>query len=322
MGGKLGFIAASFIVAAFWLLMLAPVCAAQSEEPIGSEWVYSISGESPIYLTYSLMGTWTFSCERIVDSPIGDAQEESVEYHSIMDVEESGSFSVGYSFNRTMIASEYLYYDLNTSELIGYASNTHIDYRYINDNNITEDSYDELERTVYTPPGGYGTEPASFNVGVSWTKNYTKIKNISYFAGGEHYTDEHAFDETMEYTYLGSEMITVPAGTFSCSVFETASSEGWTETSWYAPEISGYVRINEDYGFGDAYTYELTSYHLEADSGSGTVERGSDIFIGAFFAFVVVTLAAAVYASIVLKKAQKPPVRKLGDSPPPPPDWS
>jgi hypothetical protein len=312
LSGRLGVIASSLLIATFWLLAVAPLCSAQTDEPIGSEWVYSIRGEFSDMP--ELTGTWTLSCERIVTSPIGDTQEEAVEYHSIMDADQSG-YILSNGYSRSIVSSEDIYYDLDTSGIIGYVSNTHVDVRYDYGYSVSTDSYDELDRTVFTPPGGTGAEPSEISVGESWTKTYTKVKNLSYYTDGTYNTDEHTFTETSEYTYLGSETVTVPAGVFTCNVFEIVSSDGYTEMSWYAPEISGYAKVEDDYGFSEVYTYELTSYHLETSSSGGTVAMGSDLFVGAFCAFVVVTVAAAVYVSTVLKREQK-----VDDSPPPP-DW-
>ena len=294
--------------------------AGQTDEQIGSEWVYSLTNEYLGAVHYT--GNWTFSSERIVNSTIGDTQKEATLYHSLIVANGSAAENT-HTYNWTMIISDDLYYDLDTSNLIGYLSYRHYEEHNESGEIILEHSLDELNETKYTPPGGSGTEPSALEAGDNWTKTYTKVSNVSGYEGGKYFEEEFTVSETLEYTFIGFETITVPAGVFSCSKFEITSSDGTIETSWYASEISGYAKIEDAYQPFDVTTYELTAYHqFEIDSESGTIEMGSDLFIGAFFVFIAATVIAAAYASIIVKRGQNSPEQKpdIG-APPTPPSW-
>jgi len=306
-------IGVALMIAAFWLLTLASPCAAQSNDLVGSEWVYSFQEELLGVVEYT--GNWTYSCVRIVDSPLGDTQQKVAEYHSTLVISydrSSGSAPSGYSW--TLILSEDQYYDIETSELIGSISNEHIEERHGSGNNISTYSYDERNETVCTPPGGSGTEPAAIAPGDTWTKAYTKVSNVSGYEDGVYFAKEFTWTETLEFTYIGSETLSVPAGIFSCNKYEIAFSDGETETAWWAPDISGYAKIEDAYGSNDVLTYELKSYRLESGSGGGTVEMGPDWFIASFFTFVAVTVVAAAYASTIVKGKKKPSEEKFNEN--------
>jgi len=315
LGSALRVTKASMLIAAFMLLASTIPCAGQSEDPIGGEWVYSFNDD---YYGMVFSGTWTLSCERIVKSPLGDPQMDVVEYHSLLVATGSDSTAMA-SYEGTMTMSEEMYYDAETSDAVGYISNQHMDMRFVTGNATSEYRFDERNETVYTPPGGSGTEPTAMNAGDSWTETYTKVSNSSGYEDGGYYSEESTWTETLEFTYLGLETVSVPAGVFQCDKIEIVASDGVVETYWYSVEVSSQVKIEDEYESGEIMTYELASYSLERNPSGGTVEMGSDLFMVAFCSFIVATVVAVVCASNIVKE-RRPPTRELEDIPPPPTD--
>lgn len=310
----------TFIIATIWLLSLASPCAAQSNDPVGSEWVYSM--QEQYFGKIEFTGSWTYSCERIMDSPFGDGQTKVAEYHSVFVSSYNQSVSnYNPDYNWSMVISENQYYDAETSDLIGTISNKHIEEQQRSGNAVLKFSYDERNETLDTLPGGAGLEPARISPGDNWTKTYTRISNVTGYDNGVYFAREFTWTETLEYTYIGTELLTVAAGEFSCNKYKIALPDGWIETAWWAPDISGYARIQEEYRSYDIMTYELTAYHIESGSGGGTVEMGSDLFIASFLAFIVATVVAAAYASTVTKGKKKSQAEKYDENAPRPPDW-
>lgn len=291
-------------------LLLPPFtssCSAQTSDPVGSEWVFSFTDE---YYGMVFSGSWTSSCEEVMESPIGYAHQEVVRYHSLLVASGYGT-SLRVDYEGTMMMSEDTYTDAETSETVGYVSNQHIDMRFESDNEVTEYEFNERNVTLYAPVGGYGAEPTDISAGDSWSKTYTKVSNASGNEDKAFFSGENIWTETIEYTFLGFETISVTAGTFQCSKYELSSYDGTVETAWYSSEVDSYAKIVDEYESGEVATYELSSYRIGKSSGGATVQMGSDLFLAGLGIFVAATAIAAVYAFGIEKKQRLQPVKDI-----------
>lgn len=288
-------VAATVIIASILAVPLPSEAATDS--PVGSQWIYTFNDE---YLGEVYSGTWTMFCDRIVAAPMGD-HRDAYEYHSILSAHGSDTIS-GITYNGTMAASELAYYDTQTFEILGFISDQHYSFQYNHSGDITYFNLDERNETVYTPPGGTGTEPTSLQIGDTWTKTYTKVFNSSGYRNGKYFVLNSTDIETLEFVYEASESVSVPAGNFNCEKIVIYYSDGTVETDWYSIELSEYAKIQYAYASGETVLYEMSYYSTGTNNGGGgTVEMGSDLFIAGFFIFIGATVVAAVIVNKIVK---------------------
>jgi hypothetical protein len=143
--------------------------AAQSDQPIGSEWVYDYTEEA---IGIVLSGKLTYSCERITSTALGGTDREVVEYKSVLSATASISPDMsGYvEGGISEIGTEY--YDLETDDLIGYVYNSAqtLDAAVVGLGSLSM-SWVERNETYYLPPGGAGIEPSTIHPGDTWQKS-------------------------------------------------------------------------------------------------------------------------------------------------------
>jgi hypothetical protein len=291
---------------AFLLVLVLPLSinsAAQSDQPIGSEWVYDFTDET-VGITFS--GKWTYSCERITSTSLGGTEREVVEYKSVLSATASISPYASGSVRGEMSEIGTEYYDLETDDLVGYVYNNAL---MLNATvaGIGSLSISSAERneTYYLPPGGTGTDPSTIYPGDTWQKSYTKHSKTFGHDGGEFFSEESTFNVTISYEFIGFETVSVPAGDFDCVRIRMMTSDGFEEEAWYSYEISNYVKVRDTAGEAETMTYELDSYVL-AHGPADPVEMASNLFLALFFIFIVATVMAIVYASMI-SKGKKPP---------------
>lgn len=291
---------------AILLVLVLPLSinsAAQSDQPIGSEWVYNYMDET-VGITFS--GKWTYSCERITSTSLGGTDREVVEYKSVLSATASISpFSSGKVEGEiSEIGIEY--YDLDTDDLVGYVYN----------NALTLDaavagvgslflSSAERNETYYMPPGGAGTSPSTIYPGDTWQKIYTKHSMTIGYDNEGYYSEESTFSVTISYEFVGFESVSVPAGDFDCVGIRMVTSDGFEEEAWYSYAILNYVKIMDIAGQAETMTYELDSYVLAHESAE-PAETASNLFLAMFFIFIAATVMAIIYASMIFR-GKKPP---------------
>ncbi len=296
-------IAISVAVLLVLVLPLSINAVAQSNQPVGSEWIYDYADEI-VGIIFS--GEWTYSCERIASTSLGGTEREAVEYSSVLSATASiapyASGSVAGEISEIGIE----YYDLETDDLVGHVYNraltlnaTLAGYGSLNMSSA------EMNETYYMPPGGMGTVPSTIYPGDIWEKNYTKhSKTLGHNESG-YFSEESTYNTTISYEFVGYETVSVPAGDFDCVRMRMVTSYGVGEDAWYSYSILNYVKIIDTAGLGETVTYELSSYTLAQEPAAPT-EMASNLFIAVFFSFIAATVMAAIYASMSFR-GKKPP---------------
>jgi hypothetical protein len=279
---------------------------AQSVQPIGSQWVYDFADEA-----YGIVfsGTWTYSCEKATTTSIGGAEKAVVEYRSVLTaiasmVTEGTGVAEG-----AMSMIERRYYDAETDDLVGYllTESYTLDAVIYGSGSISINS-SERNETAYLPPGGTGEEPSSISPGDTWQKSYTKHSKATGRDGEVCYSGEFTLTEIVSFKYIGSETVTVPAGTFSCSKYDITTSEGVHETAWYSGEASYYAKVTDVYYGEETVSYQLRSYEL-AEAPITPIQMGPNLFLAIFYSIVAATAIACIYAMILVKKDGPPSER-------------
>jgi len=277
--------------------------AAQSDQPIGSEWIYNYTDET-VGITFS--GKWTYSCERITSTSLGGTDREVVEYRSVLSATASISPHMSGNVKGEMSEMGIEYYDLETDDLVGYVYNNALtlDATVAGVGSLSISSAERNE-TYYMPPGGTGTEPSTIYPGDTWQKSYMKHSKTLGHNGDEYFSEESTFNVTISYEFIGFETVSVPAGDFDCVNVRMVTSDGFEEEAWYSYDILNYVRVTDTTGQAEIMTYELDSYVLAHESAEpvGTV---SNLFLTMFFIFIAATIIAVIYASMIFR-GKKPP---------------
>jgi len=277
--------------------------AAQSDQPIGSEWVYDFTDET-VGIIFS--GTWTYSCERITSTSLGGTEREVVEYKSVLSATASISPYASGNVEGEMSEIGTEYYDLETDRIVGHIYNEALTLNAtVADVGSLYMSYAERNETYYLPPGGTGAEPSSIYPGDIWQKSYMKHSKTLGHSGDEYFSEESTFNVTISYEFVGFETVSVPAGDFDCVKIRMATSDGAEEEAWYSYAILNYVKIRDTTGQAETVTYELSSYVL-AHEPAEPVEMASNLFLAMFFGFIAATVIAVVYASMTFR-GKKPP---------------
>ena len=277
--------------------------AAQSDQPIGSEWVYDYTDET-VGIIFS--GKWTYSCERITSTSLGGTDREVVEYKSVLSA--TASISPHASGNVEGKISEIgtEYYDLETDDLVGHIYNKALtlDAVVAGVGSLSMSSAERNE-TYYLPPGGTGTDPSTIYPGDTWQKSYTKHSKTLGHNGDEYFSEESIFNVTISYEFVGFETVSVPAGDFDCVRIRMVTSDGFEEEAWYSYAILNYVKVMDTAGQAEIMTYELNSYVL-AHGSVEPVAMASNLFLAMFFIFIAATVMVIVYASMSFR-GKKPP---------------
>ena len=287
------------------LLLLLPSLAmdssAQSAQPIGSQWVYEFEDE---YFGIVFSGTWTYSCERATTTPLGGTERSVIEYRSVLSATASMVNEGSGMADGEMTAVERQYYDAETDDIVGYvlSESYTLDAMIYGNGSISINS-SERNETAYLPPGGTGTDPSNINPGDTWQKTYTKHSKAIGHDGKEFYSRESNLTEIVVFRYIGTETVTVPAGTFSCNKYDITTSDGVHETAWYSNEASYYAKVTDIYSGGETVSYQLKSYEL-AQASSSPIQMGSNLFLATFYSTIAVTIIAGIYAMIIVRKRQ------------------
>ncbi len=240
----------------------------------------------------------------------------------------SGIMNVSYTgmSNRTVDGTAYVTYELqyNTSLMwSGTASGTtrSLETVYVDQSseNTVVDEYNESDditftsggtistvngwtynETVYNPPGGSGTWPSSVQVGDTWTITYTVNYTEVTFDGTSTNITMGSLVEPTTYTVTGTESVSVPAGTFDCTVIQISSPE-YSYTRWYSDKVGNDVKITSGSGLNDSSTIVLRAYSYGATSNS----QVSVLYVG-----IGAAIAAAAVIVVVLlvmrRKRAKP----------------
>ena len=291
---------------AILLVLLLPFSinsAAQSDQPIGSEWVYDYTDET-IGIVFS--GKWTYSCERIASTSLGGTDREVVEYKSVLSATASISPYVSGNVEGEISEIGTEYYDLETDDLVGYVYNSAqtLDAVVVGLGSLSMSSVERNE-TYYMPPGGTGTEPSTIYPGDTWQKSYMKHSKTVGHNGDEYFSEESTFNVTISYEFVGFETVSVPAGDFDCMDIRMVTSDGFQEEAWYSYAVLNYVKVTDTTGQGEIMTYELNSYVLAHESAE-PVGMASNLFLAMFFIFIAATVIAVIYASMIFR-GKKPP---------------
>jgi len=277
--------------------------AAQSDQPIGSEWVYNYTDET-VGIIFS--GKWIYSCERITSTLLGGTDREVVEYKSVLSATASISPHASGSVRGEMSEIGTEYYDLETDDLVGYVYNNALTLNAtVAGIGSLSISSAERNETYYMPPGGTGTEPSTIYPGDTWQKSYMKHSKTLGHHGDEYFSEESTFNITASYEFIGFEKVSVPAGDFDCVNIRMATSDGFQEEAWYSYAILNYVKVTDTAGQAETMTYELDSYVLAHESAE-PVAMASNLFLAMFFIFIAATVIAVIYASMIFR-GKKPP---------------
>jgi hypothetical protein len=285
------------------VLPLSINASAQSNQPVGSEWIYNYADVTG-GITFS--GKWAYSCERITSTSLGGTVRDVVEYKSVLWATASVSPTATGIVEGELSEIGIEYYDLQTDHIVGHIYNDAITLNATiqGAGSISRNSTERNE-TFYTPPGGTGAEPSTIYPGDTWQKTYTKhSKSLGHNDDG-YFSREFTLNETISYEFVGYETITVPAGTFDCINVRMLASDGTVEEAWYSNAILNYVKISTVVGQVETADYELDSYTL-AKEAAAPAEMASNLFIAMFFSFIAATIVAAVYADMSFR-GKKPP---------------
>lgn len=141
-------------------------------------------------------------------------------------------------------------------------------------------------------------------VGERWTRTCTKHHSDPQRAGG----GESTVAETTVAEVVGSERVTVPAGTFETVVVRRTTDEG-TLREWLSAEACGVVRATMDFGHGSELTMALERFacasaaaigsgapaasHARDEEGHGTPVDERGLPLGPWVALFAVAFAAA-----------------------------
>ena len=284
-----------------------PTASAQDDEwPIGAEWVYSYldTYENAVFegnLYYACVGpsNWTIDYETY----------HVIAFRSSIQTNASGSLN-DVTIGGRWIENQTEYYDYDTGELVSIVvdemMNLSTSYRsdkgYLN--------YTEHNVTEYIPPGGTGFDPSYLDIGTVWFKNYTERYNSTINADGELTNESSIFTEQIKFTFKGYKDVTVPAGTYYCSVVEVKYSDG-TGTEYWADSINGYAKITQFTDSGESVTISLLSYKEPGQSNQPMENLPLTPLSIGFFIYVGSSLAAAVAAAMILRKRKQPPVGNI-----------
>jgi hypothetical protein len=294
---------------------------------IGDEWVYDMTMEmDPVTLT----GTMTYSVDGIKTETVAGV------VYDVYDIGADCTLSLTGEYLTTTIEGTAIYtgrISVDVEELDAIRSDLNISMLMTFEGGLLIVPYESEwwahTITTYSPPGGVGEEPDGFTEGVTWVMTYTVHTETMTYDDGDISSESESSTETRTCTCIGTETITVPAGTFDCEVVQVDDGDS-IETNWYCEEVGNDVKSVYESGDGDG-SYVLRSYSFTPkDSDSDNLMLY--IAVGA----VVVAIAVVTVIAMMLRKKPDapqvvpsepvsaqgplvPPDQPPGTSPPPPP---
>ncbi|MDH4122991.1 MAG: hypothetical protein OEV21_02750 [Thermoplasmata archaeon] len=285
-------------------LSLFPSAASQEDDwPIGKEWLYYYLDE---FDQAAFIGQWRYICVGETEWSLKGTEVEVVKYISYIFTNATGtSEGMQLSGNWDLYSEEY--YDVDSGYLVAYVINETMNLRAEDYLDSYEWNYSQHNVTEFLPPGGTGYEPFDLEEGTIWTKNYTQESTSVGEFNGEPFEEHSIYTEQVQYTFKGYEMITVPAGEFFCSVYESEYEDGSIQTQYYSSRAENLVKIIEYFGPDETITISLESYGEVKNTVPSTLEI-SPVAGVIFLSFIGATAVATVIAaSIVRKKKETPP---------------
>jgi hypothetical protein len=258
----------------------------------GDMWLYEVTEYSDS-LVYT--GHWNASYQGITTKLIDGELQDVHFFLSIWELHVTGTFEnatvTGYE-----ILTERQYTDLDDYDTILSEYNQSMTWHLL----YPPDVYVDMEGwiynvSVYSPPGGTGEDPTYISVGDEWTNTYPIEYTTTEYDGFSTIQYSGSLERTVHYTVTGIEAVTVPEGTFSCTVIHEEYDDGGA-TRWISNKVGSDVKIVAYYDSGEEFTAELTYYSFGARSdrpGSTTALAASAI---------VAVVAAALVMFLFLRK--------------------
>lgn len=263
----------------------------------GDMWVYDVTefADSIVYT-----GSWNASYAGVTTHLIGDDEQDAHLFISIWDFQVTGTFE-----NATVTGQERVtdrtYADLEDYDTMMTETNQSMDWHlvYPPDTNVEMEGW-MSNVSIYSPPGGIGDDPTYIDVGDEWTNTYPIEYTTTEYDGFSTIQYSGYLEETIHYTVTDVETVTVPAGSFSCTVVHEEYDDGGA-TRWISNEVGSDVKIVAYYDSGAEFTAELTYYSFGAEAD----RPGSAVALGVGIAMAVAT--AAVVILLFLRKRKSEP---------------
>lgn len=278
--------------------------------PTDSVWIYAYTeyaGELDVWLSFT--GTWTYRCLGDLKITVGSDSVTVVEYYSSVVTNITGTW-YGDNVRGEWTLFEHEYYELSTGEIIQTVQDTKTDIRqdvpypsslfYLDEHNVT--NYTDI---VIDPPGILDSYfMGELDPGTRWTVHEHAASDSSGVNGTWQYSYSYDIHRTTDYTYLGNESVSVPAGIFEC-MKTTAVSDDVEVVEWYCPEVHGRVMTWSTTSFGNA-SLHMTSYALDYEViGEGGGSGRSDLYLISATLVAVGTVAAVTM--VYRWKTRQPP---------------
>ena len=254
----------------------------------GDMWLYEVT-EFADTLVYS--GYWNASYAGVTTKLIEGEERDAHLFMSLWDFQVTGTYE-----NATVAGSEIVterqYTELDDYDTMMTETNQSISWTL----SYPPDTIVEMEGwmhnvSIYSPPGGVGDDPTYIDVGDEWTKTYQIEYTTTEFDGFSTIQYSGSVDETIHYTVTDVVIVTVPAGSFTCTVIHEEYADGGV-TRWISNKVGSDVKIVAYYETGEEFTAELTYYSFgaKADRPGSTTALAASIAVAAAAAAVVIFL--------------------------------
>lgn len=255
--------------------------------PTGSVWIYDYSEQliasvtvfanpGPVDVYLAIEGTWIIECVGLAD-PAEGSNTPTLEFISSISANVSGSAvfwdymgmgSQRYSVEGSLRVTGHEFYNLTTGmpvrtvydqrlEVGSFVGNQFKSIVYYTEHNET--TFTKIELNSF----GKEIDPGYTNLapGDHWSLVYQERCNSTGVDQMNLFSFKSGVNETWDFTYLGSQSITVPAGVFACKMVN-GTSAAYSYTEWYNRDIENDVKVVTSWE-GDVSTSSLTSYTIK-----------------------------------------------------------
>ncbi len=254
----------------------------------GDVWVYSVVDTSSVM---TLEGTATTSYVGMGSVTVNGTvfKVYIIDFNTSLEGNDSGT-------NTEIKVSERAYYTVSNLDLVKDDYWGNLTQVNLSSGSIVGDVQTHNVTTIF-PPGGFGSWPSTLTLGETWTIAYPTSSTETRGGSGGSGTITSFFNETVVYTYDGTESVTVPAGTFSCLVLNESSSDS-TQTLWQSDVAGSQARIVQRSNSGETTTWELVEY---------SYMKGASRTPVAYYAIgaSVAVLAVAIVALMLWRQRKK-----------------